>query len=192
MTDETKNRLELLKEYARANDIEFGPNIGEEALEKRIKEVEAERAALEAAGNDEGTVQAPAAQNAVVPDAKKPFTRAQLKAEQTKLVRVRITCMNPNKKDLEGEIITVSNGLVGTLKKYIPFNAEEGWHVPQIMLNILREREFQMFYQVKDERGNKAIRGKQAREFAIEVLPSLTAEEIKELAQQQTMAGSVK
>lgn len=192
MTDETKNRLELLKEYARANDIEFGPNIGEEALEKRIKEVEAERAALEAADNDDGTNEAPAAQNAPVSDAKKPLTRAQLKAEQTKLVRVRITCMNPNKKDLEGEIITVSNGLVGTLKKYIPFNAEEGWHVPQIMLNVLREREFQMFYQTKDERGNKVTRGKQAREFAIEVLPPLTEEEIKELAQRQAMVGSVK
>ena len=44
--------------------------------------------------------------------------------------------MNPTKKEWEGEIITVSNALVAvTVKKYIPFAAEDGWHVPQISLN---------------------------------------------------------
>ena len=128
---------------------------------------------------------------AVEKEESKMPNRREMKKEQLKLVRVRITCMNPTKKEWEGEIVTVSNALVGTVKKYIPFSAEDGWHVPQIILNFLKEREYQHFYIAKDDRGNKVPKGKNMKEFAIEVLPPLTKKELEDLANRQAMAGGV-
>ena len=81
--------------------------------------------------------------------------------------------------------------VVGTFKKYVPFNADEGWHVPRIIYEQLKDRECQVFTTVRDSRGNSTRKGKLIKEFAIEVLPNLTEEEIKELAQRQAMAKSV-
>jgi hypothetical protein len=99
--------------------------------------------------------------------------------------------MNPAKKEWDGEIITTGNSLVGTFRKYIPFNSDEGWHVPQIIYNQLVSRQCQVFTTVTDARGNKVRRGKLIREFAIEVLPQLTPQELHELAQRQAMAKSI-
>ena len=96
--------------------------------------------------------------------------------------------MNPAKKEWEGEIFTVSNNAVGTVKRYVPFNTEDGWHVEHILLEQLRERQCQIFVTEKDSRGNKVRKGKLIREFAIEVLDPLTKEELAELAQRQAMA----
>jgi len=115
--------------------------------------------------------------------------RQDLINEANELVRVRITCMNPAKREWDGEIFTVSNTVVGTFKKFIPFNAEEGWHVPRIIYNQLVDRQCQIFYSVKDARGNSVRRGKMIKEFAIELLPKLTAAELKDLAQRQAMAN---
>lgn len=177
-------RLEEMKAYATEHGIKFHPSIGEEALEEKIR-------SFEDAQSQEQTETKQVAAPAVEKSESKKLSRRELKKEQLKLVRVRITCMNPTKKEWEGEIITVSNALVGTVKKFIPFGAEEGWHVPQILLNVLKEREFQHFYIVKDERGNKVPRGKNMKEFAIEVLPPLTKEELEKLANKQAMAGGV-
>ena len=48
--------------------------------------------------------------------------------------------MNPAKKEWTGEIMTVGNRVIGSVKKFIPFNADDGWHVPYIMYEQLRER----------------------------------------------------
>ena len=87
-----------------------------------------------------------------------------------------------------GEIITVANNAVGTVKRYVPFNTEDGWHVEHILLEQLRERQCQIFVTEKDSRGNKVRKGKLIREFAIEVLDPLTEEERADLAQRQAMA----
>lgn len=121
--------------------------------------------------------------------------RVRQKREALKLIRVRITCMNPAKKEWEGEIFTVGNATIGTVKKFIPFNAEEGWHIPSIMLEMLRERKCQIFVTKKTagpKAGAVSVReGKLIREFAIEVLPPLTDAEMADLAQRQAMSGAI-
>ena len=117
--------------------------------------------------------------------------RARLFKESSKLIRVRITNMNPNKKEWEGDIYTVSNSLVGTFKKYIPYDNEEGWHVPQIIVNHLKERQCQVFYTVKNNKGAKIRKGKLIRELAIEILPDLSVDELQSLAQRQAQAHSI-
>jgi hypothetical protein len=173
--------LENLKARAEKLGVKFHPSIGADKLREKIKEALAEGQG-EVGGSDE-----PKAASAPVeesPAAKK----LRLKREGLKLVRVRITNMNPFKKEWEGEIFTVSNNAVGTVKRYVPFNTEDGWHVESILLEQLRERRCQIFVTEKDSRGNKVRKGKLIREFAIEVLDPLTEEELADLAQRQAMA----
>ena len=54
-----------------------------------------------------------------------------------RLRRVIITCNDPQKADQTGDIISVSNGEVGNLRFYFHFN--KPWHVPQIILDTLKE-----------------------------------------------------
>jgi hypothetical protein len=117
--------------------------------------------------------------------------RQRMKRFAGELVRIRLTCMNPAKKDWEGEIFTVGNSLVGTIKKYVPFNADEGWHVPRILLDTLQDRQCQIFVKGKTKHGVTMAEGKLIKEFAIEILPQLTPEELQELAQRQAMAGAI-
>ena len=106
----------------------------------------------------------------------------------SRLVRIRVNCMNPNKTEWEGEIFTVGNRFFG-FKKYVPFNNDEGWHVPFMIYEHLKERKCQIFYNTKDDRGNKTREGKLIHEFAVELMDPLTSEEMQELAQRQAMAN---
>lgn len=170
--------LENLKSRAEKLGVKFHPSISAEKLREKIK-------AHQADGEGETGETEPKAEDTIEnPSLKK----LRLKREALKLVRVRITCMNPAKKEWEGEIITVANNAVGTVKRYVPFNTEDGWHVEHILLEQLRQRQCQIFVTEKDSRGNKVRKGKLIREFAIEVLEPLTEEELAELAQRQAMA----
>lgn len=115
----------------------------------------------------------------------------RLRKEANKLVRIRVSCMNPNKKEHEGEIFTVGNSIVGTIKKYVPFNNEEGWHVPQMIYQMMLERQCQIFFTVKAPNGQKVRKGKLIKEFAIEILPALTQVELKELGDRQAIAHNI-
>ena len=167
--------LENLKVRAEKLGVKFHPSISADKLREKIKAHQAD---------DKDEVAPKAEDTPENPSLKK----LRLKREALKLVRVRITCMNPAKKEWEGEIITVANNAVGTVKRYVPFNTEDGWHVEHILLEQLRERQCQIFVTEKDSRGNKVRKGKLIREFAIEVLDPLTEEELRELAQRQAMA----
>lgn len=165
------DELTALKARADMMGVKYHPSISLEKLKEKIT-------AHMNAGEDK-------------PVAEPEMDRAALQKSASELMRIRVTCMNPAKKEWEGEIFTVGNSVVGTFKKYVPFNADEGWHVPRIIYEQLKDRECQVFTTVRDSRGNSTRKGKLIKEFAIEVLPNLTEEEIKELAQRQAMAKSV-
>ena len=173
--------LENLKSRAEKLGVKFHPSISAEKLREKIKAAQTEG---EGSVGEQSEGKSAAGTKEESPAAKK----LRLKREALKLVRVRITCMNPAKKEWEGEIFTVANNAVGTVKRYVPFNTEDGWHVEHILLEQLRQRQCQIFVTEKDSRGNKVRKGKLIREFAIEVLPPLTEEELAELAQRQALA----
>jgi hypothetical protein len=172
-TVDMPDELTTLKARADLMGVSYHPSIKLEKLREKVN----------------ATMSAPE------PEVEKAKTEADMQAfhiaEASKLVRLRITCMNPNKKDWQGEIYTVGNSVVGTFKKYVPFNAEDGWHVPHIIYQHLQSRECQIFVTVTDSRGNKTRKGKLIKEFALEVLPPLTGVELKELAAQQALAHSI-
>lgn len=141
--------------------------------------------------------QAPAAPKEEVVVVTRPMTaqekvnaaRAAAREEALRLVRINVTCMNPLKSEWEGEIITVGNNLIGTVSKMVPFNTVDGWHVPNIIYQVLKDRQFQQFAAKKVRPGQPASRvTKLVREFAIEVLDPLTEQELKELRQRQLIA----
>lgn len=170
--DVSQDELESLKERATKLGIKYHPSIKVEALREKV-----------AAAMSEGTTTS--SSPVATPVKEDP------KKEALKLIRVRLTCMNPNKKDWDGEIISVGNSIIGTHKKFIPFNAEEGWHIPKVMYDFLVERQCQIFQTVKDSRGNNMRKGKLIREFAIEVLPPLTENELQELARRQALGRHI-
>lgn len=115
----------------------------------------------------------------------------RLKAHANALIRVNISVMNPIMKEWDGEILTGGNSLIGSVKKYVHFNTPDGYHIPRVIYNILRDRECQIFFTTKDDRGNKVRRAKSIKEFAIEVLDPLTQQELDELAAAQAARGSI-
>lgn len=178
-----QDELTTLKARADMLGISYHPSIGVEKLRTKIEEALAEKPE----DQDEAVVAETAATEAETKDS----LRMRKRREAAELVRIRVTCMNPAKKDWEGEIISAGNSLVGTFSKYVPFNAEEGWHVPRIIYNQLVQRQCQIFETKRDARGNAFRKGKLIKEFAIEVLPQLTKAELQELARRQAMSKAI-
>lgn len=126
------------------------------------------------------------------PGVKTSFREAQL-LDAMRLVRCRITNMDPKKKDLDGEILTVGNRYIGTVKKFIPYGAatDEGYHVPKVLYDELEDRKFLHIQVTKDRAtGQQKVVTSYVKEFAIEVLPQLTELDLAKLAQAQLAAGN--
>jgi len=173
-----QDELEVLKARADRLGISYHPSIKVEKLREKLEK------------EMSGEVPEKAAPTKVVKEEETEGQRNNRKRlEATELIRIRVTCMNPQKKDWDGEIFTTGNAIVGTIKKYVPFNADEGWHVPRMIYQQMLERQCQVFYTVTNRNGVKTRAGKLIREFNIEVLPPLTMEELKDIAQRQAMAA---
>lgn len=113
------------------------------------------------------------------------------KRKMGSLVRVRVQCMNPNKKAWPGEIISVGSSRLGTFKKYVPFGSDQPYHVPYIIYQELRDRKCRVTVERTLSDGKKISEGKLIPEFVVERLPDLTHQELKDLADQQARAGGV-
>jgi len=116
----------------------------------------------------------------------KPLTLAQsIRNDQMKLVRVRISNMDPKKADLPGEILTVANKYVGNVKVFVPYGekTDDGWHIPYIIYKQLVGRKFLQIKTTKNPVTRQLqVTKRWVREFAIEVMDPLTVAEIKDLA----------
>ncbi len=176
------DELTALKQRADLMGISYHPTIGLEKLRAKVN------AAVESSDAPE---EDPVEEAKEAPKESANAKRLRLRNEAAKLIRIRLTCLNPAKKEWDGEIITAGNAAVGTYKKFVPFNADDGWHVPNIIYQQLVNRECQIFVASKDGRGNKVRVGKMIKEFAIEVLPNLTEEELAELARRQAMSKAI-
>lgn len=191
--DTVQDELASLKSRADLMGVSYHPSIGLEKLREKINAVIEQTG--DATKEDKAVEQAQVAADTVsatpIPAETKLQYHARKKREANELVRVRVTCMNPAKAEWDGEIFTAGNSLVGSFTKYVPFNNEEGWHIPRIIYNMMRDRQCQIFINAKDSRGNTTRQGKLIKEFGIEVLPDLSAEDLQELAQRQALSHSI-
>lgn len=190
--------LTLLKERATTMGISYSPNIGIEALKAKINDklkadepadpvVEEEPAAPVVAAN------APAAPRKLTAAEALAKERQEQYETQMRLVRLRITNLNPVKKDLRGEIFTVANGIIGTVRKFIPYGevTDNGFHVPFILFNELKDRKFVSVKVRKVPGGQDHIEQRLVPEFALEELPMLSQKELDQLARQQAAAAGM-
>jgi hypothetical protein len=188
------DELALLKERAKQMGIPFSNNISLETLRKRISdkmegkdvpEVNPLTGDAEIAAITSAPAKLDAKQNALA-------LRKMMQREQMKLVRVRITNMDPKKKDLPGEIWTVSNEYLGNVRKMIPYGeqTDEGFHIPYCLFRLLQSKRFLHIRTVKDRVTGVERQEKQwVKEFSLDVLPDLTKEELARLAAAQAAAG---
>jgi len=134
---------------------------------------------------------------AVEPSPVKPV-KVKKKLEMTleeKCLHLKRIVVVPNDPEMSGHsglVFTVlcsgvNNGRA--IKKYVPFNNEEGWHVPNIIYNQIVNAEMQKFKPVKMANGDTILQPYQSKKFNVQLLPELTQTEINKLAASQTARG---
>lgn len=166
VTEDVKAKeLENLRVQARELGISFHPNTGAEKLSAAIAE-QTKKA-------DEPTKKEEAPVN------------AKRKNEALKLVRVIISSNDPNKRDQEGEFFSAGNSVIGTITKYVPFNNNAGWHVPNMILNTIRDKKIQRFKKVRNAGGVEIKTPVYGPAYTIQELPPLTKKELEELGEGQ-------
>lgn len=191
---ETPDELTVLKDRARTMGLKVSPNIGLEALRAKINAAltSSEPTPPEPASME--TV-APAAAAPLSPGAQKALRRRKLHEQHMRLVRIRVTCMNPDKRDWPGEIFTFSNKYLGIVRKYVPFGeaTDNGYHVPHVIYEQMKERRF-LQKKTRPDPKNPAqihVETRWVPEFSIEVMDQLTEDELKRLALQQAAAAGM-
>ncbi len=105
------------------------------------------------------------------------------------LRRIQFTNMNPTKKEWKGELISVGSSKIGTFKKYVFFNGKP-YHVPQIIYDVMKERQCSVFETVSDRLGGDIRKSRLINEYAIIDLPPLTSEELADLANKQALSST--
>lgn len=170
--DDPEYRADLLARAA-VMGLTVHPNAKNETIAAKIT------AALKAdADASEGTPEpVPAAAPAVAEKADKELHPSK------RLVRVVITCNDPQKADQTGDIVTVSNGEIGHIRFYFHFN--KPWHVPQAVLDTLKESKLFLHSSRKDGR---EIVTREVPRYNIEVLAPLDEKQRERIAAKQAAA----
>jgi hypothetical protein len=190
------DELTMLKQRAKLMGINFSGNIGLDALRAKVQaKMDGEKDPGEAtiqtiqydADSISGSKLYTSDPQSIVSE------RQKMIDEEMRLIRCRVTNMDPKKKDLTGEIFTVANRVLGAVKKFIPYGAatDNGYHIPNVIFKQLQERQFLNIKTRKDNRGRTIVETSMAREFALEVLPQLTPQELARLAAAQAAAAGM-
>jgi hypothetical protein len=110
-----------------------------------------------------------------------------------KLIRVIVRPNDPLKLESGGEIFTYGSNVINNgkaVKKYVPFNNEEGWHIPNIIYQNIIATECQIFKKVT-RNGQDTMEAVKIKAYNVEVLPALTQAEIDKIAIKQKATSSV-
>ena len=191
--DNIPSELDTLKERADIMGIKYHPNIGVEKLREKVNGVLQGTEEKEEPVNEETPKPAVKAKKIIPQKSQVQLMQeyhTRLRNEARRLVRVVVVCMNPNKKDWPGEIITTGNSVVGTLKKFVPFNVEAGYHVPHMIYELLRDRKYQHFVK-KKVNGKDVMESVISPEFNIRLLDPLTPQQLDELKTKQALNRSI-
>ncbi len=193
---EKQKRIEALKEKCDEYGITYAPQAGESKLQQLLDAYYKEQEELSGMQNNVTTADVDETEEETSTD-EKPLTKAELyeqvKREATKLIRVRITCMDPAFKKRKSDLFKVSNKAIGIVGRCVQFDGKPT-HVEQVILDVMRAKRFQMFEEetVQTAFGPRKVKkGRQVPSFAIEVLSPLTEKELKELAADQAARGSI-
>lgn len=187
------DELQMLKNRARLMGLTHSNNIGLEALRAKIdaKMTESTQPLNQGSAEDAANPLNSDDNTLEVKPKKEESVRDKMLREQMKLVRLRITNLDPKKASLPGEIYTVANEYLGTVRKYVPFGeaTQDGYHVPFCLYTFLKDKKFLSIRTSKGSNGQPIIKHTMAQEFGLEVLPPLTRAELDKLGAAQMAAG---
>lgn len=182
-TDE-KAEIENIRSRLNLMQVRFSPKAGVERLREQLKE---------ALGTPE-EVSDIAERAETLTDANTGFYGEALTSDQYKsreansLKRVIVSCLNPNKKRLQGDYFDVGNSVDAPKRKYVLFDTE--YHVPNIILDFIKEKKCQIFIKGTDEKGREIQKSKEIYEYNVVDLEPLTKEELDKLRTVQAMRNA--
>lgn len=113
--------------------------------------------------------------------------RAEKQKEAMRLVRCTISCNNKNKSEFSGEIFCARNKILPEVKKFVPFGVPT--HIPLILLNMIKEKQYQVFRTKKLPNGQNVKEPSLIPEYNIQELPPLTQQELDAIARKQLAEG---
>lgn len=176
--------LNSLKQRADLMGLTYSSRIGVDALRKKIDD----KLEGKPDSNEDDSDKAAAAPKSETTQQK----RTRIQKDAMALIRCQIYNQNPSKRDLQGEIVTVASKFLGTVRKFIPFGeaTENGYHIPKVLFDELKSRKYQDIRTVK-KGGQIDVKTRIVPEYTLNVLPPLTAAELKELAEVQGAAERV-
>lgn len=154
------SEYELIKQQLTERGISFKANASKATLEKLLQEADKAEEVQEA--------------NA---------TLSTLISESTKLIRCIITPNDPIKQQMGQEYFGTGNSKIGTIGRVVVFGEE--WHVEKMLLKLIKSKQYQFFVPKTNEKGDRVMVSKVAPAYNVVVLPSLTKEELKNLANNQ-------
>lgn len=210
------NDIETLRVRATDLGIRFSGNTGAATLAKKIDKHTAPLSSVEAAakaadflGDNEPLPELTPAPKVKAPPslaelqvmdlrtinpANQALVRQIVRSKALVLRRVSIVNLDPSDAELSGAVITVMNKYTGKVSKYIPFGegSQNGYHVPQIILNHLLDQKFVMRKANKGGHfGVKTYKTSLVPKYNITILPDLTKDELKNLANRQAASQSI-
>lgn len=206
MTEETSNQSDLeiegdaveqlteaderamLMQRARMMNVKFSNNIATDKLRARVAAAMEGQTVSEEEDEPEQVADINPLSSTTASATKPVSFRKRIRDENMRLIRVRITNLDPKKADLPGEVITFSNEVLGTVRKFIPYDdtSDEGYHIENCLYKLLKSRKFAQIQTKKDKRtGRPVTTVRHVPEFNLEVLKPLTKLELENLANEQ-------
>tara|TARA_R110002167_G_scaffold60173_1_gene170200 strand:+ start:5283 stop:5888 length:606 start_codon:yes stop_codon:yes gene_type:complete len=110
-----------------------------------------------------------------------------------RLTRVVVSPNDPLMSAYPGLIFTVGSSSINNgrmIKKFVPFNNDDGWHVPKIILDQIESAEMQKFRQVISPNGEKSLQPYITKKFNVQILDPLSQGEMEILAASQASKGA--
>lgn len=112
--------------------------------------------------------------------------RDKYRKENTKLIRCKIIPLDPADSGKTGELVSVGNTVLGDISKIVMFNSIT--HIPNIMYKVMKESTF--YKRVPSTNPKLPPKMIEVPKYSIEVLPTLTQQELDDLREQQRKNGS--
>jgi len=168
--------IKELKVEAEALGIDIPGNISKAKLEAKINKV---RDAI----NE--PVQNPESEKADDNDTREE----RLRKDASRLMRVRITCHDPQFKKHHG-VTRAAGSTIFFVRRFVPFNRIT--HIEKVLYDFMKDTQYQWFEEKTNrETGRKYKVPRSSPAFVIEDLPQLTKEELATLAKDQQARGAI-
>jgi len=109
-----------------------------------------------------------------------------------RMQRIVVSPNDPLMSSHNGLIFTVGSSSVNNgrmIKKYVPFNVDDGWYVPQIIIDQIEAAQMQKFRTVTAPNGEKVLEAYLTKKFNVQILPPLTPADMERLAAAQQAKG---